>query len=283
MLERTLERKFEAERRLVSVAEDSRSTTRSHGLPSKHRTPNLTPETPSLYVLAEQRIVVTGGGGVPRQVVVAKASGSRLCGGCSRRGAGRTTPPNARRSNVHSTTHRPSLVLHLAAVVGGSARTGNIPGRFFYENAIHGDRVDRAGAGAPVFPSGGAGHDLRLSQIHPGPVPGGSASGTAYPEEGQRPPTGSPRRRCLVQGQAYRAEYGLHSIFRAPRQPLRPRAINSIPPPPWVIPALIRQMRRGRDRGSRFIECWGTGTATREFFTVDDCRRGNSPGSGEIR
>jgi len=34
--------------------------------------------------------------------------------------------------------HRPEILIHLAAVVGASARIGPNPGRFFYDNAIMG-------------------------------------------------------------------------------------------------------------------------------------------------
>jgi len=38
-----------------------------------------------------------------------------------------------------------------------------------------------------------------------------------------------------------------------------------------VIPALIRKMVEGQERGEREIVLWGDGSPTREFLYVDDC------------
>ena len=38
--------------------------------------------------------------------------------------------------------------------------------------------------------------------------------------------------------------------------------------------ALIRKCVSARDAGSDHIECWGTGSASREFLYVDDCAKG---------
>ena len=41
-----------------------------------------------------------------------------------------------------------------------------------------------------------------------------------------------------------------------------------------VIPALIRKCVSAIDDGRDHIECWGTGSASREFLYVDDCADG---------
>ncbi|MEM1424425.1 MAG: NAD-dependent epimerase/dehydratase family protein, partial [Planctomycetota bacterium] len=41
-----------------------------------------------------------------------------------------------------------------------------------------------------------------------------------------------------------------------------------------VIPALIRKCVEAQDAGADHIECWGTGSASREFLYVDDAAAG---------
>ena len=38
-----------------------------------------------------------------------------------------------------------------------------------------------------------------------------------------------------------------------------------------VIPALIRKCEEARATGAGEVDCWGTGSASREFLYVDDC------------
>ncbi len=38
-----------------------------------------------------------------------------------------------------------------------------------------------------------------------------------------------------------------------------------------VIPAMIRKFLEAKESGSRVVNCWGTGKATREFFYAGDC------------
>jgi GDP-L-fucose synthase len=93
-----------------------------------------------------------------------------------------------------------------------------------------------------------------------------------YPEE-TNAPYGIAKKALLVQAQAYRQEYGLNSIFLLPVNLYGPRD-NFDLQSSHVIPALIRKCVDARKRGDKFIECWGTGTATREFLYVEDCAEG---------
>jgi GDP-L-fucose synthase len=49
---------------------------------------------------------------------------------------------------------------------------------------------------------------------------------------------------------------------------------NFDPASSHVIPALIRKCVEARRQGAPFIECWGTGNATREFLYVADAAEG---------
>ena len=77
----------------------------------------------------------------------------------------------------------------------------------------------------------------------------------------------------LVQGQAYRAQYGFNSIHLVAVNLYGP-GDNIDPASSHVIPALIRKCVEARDSGVGFIEIWGTGSASREFLYVDDAARG---------
>ena len=74
----------------------------------------------------------------------------------------------------------------------------------------------------------------------------------------------------LVQGQAYRQQYGFNAIHLLPVNLYGPHD-NFDPRSSHVIPALIRKCVEAAERGAPEVVCWGTGNATREFLFVEDC------------
>src|SRR5262249_5993330 len=90
-----------------------------------------------------------------------------------------------------------------------------------------------------------------------------------YPEE-TNAPYGIAKKMLLVQGQAYRAQYGMNVIHLLPVNLYGPHD-NFDPASSHVIPALIRKFLDAIAAGSREVVVWGTGTATREFLYVEDC------------
>jgi GDP-L-fucose synthase len=90
-----------------------------------------------------------------------------------------------------------------------------------------------------------------------------------YPEE-TNAPYGIAKKALLVQLQAYRAQYGFNGIYLLPANLYGPRD-NFDLATGHVIAALIRKCVEARDAGASSITVWGTGTATREFFYVEDC------------
>ena len=76
-----------------------------------------------------------------------------------------------------------------------------------------------------------------------------------------------------MQCQAYRQEYGLNAVYLLPVNLYGPRD-NFDPKSSHVIPALIKKCVEARERGAKFIECWGTGSPTREFLYVEDAAEG---------
>jgi GDP-L-fucose synthase len=77
----------------------------------------------------------------------------------------------------------------------------------------------------------------------------------------------------LVQGQAYRQQYGFNSIYLLPVNLYGP-GDNFDPASSHVIPALIKKCIDAIEAGDDAITVWGTGNATREFLYAADAAEG---------
>jgi GDP-L-fucose synthase len=167
--------------------------------------------------------------------------------------------------------HRPGLVIHLAARVGGIGANRDNPGSFFYENLMMGvqllEECRRLGV-EKVVTIGTICSYPRLT-----PVPFREESlWDGYPEE-TNAPYGLAKKMLLVQGQAYRREYGMNVIHLLPVNLYGP-GDNFDPASSHVIPALVKKVQDALDRGASEIEVWGSGGATREFLYVADAASG---------
>src|SRR5207249_1190991 len=89
-----------------------------------------------------------------------------------------------------------------------------------------------------------------------------------YPEE-TNAPYGLAKKMLLVQGQAYRQQYGFDVIHLIPVNLYGP-GDNFDPASSHVIPALIKKCVDAIERDDDHIDVWGTGSASREFLYVDD-------------
>jgi GDP-L-fucose synthase len=77
----------------------------------------------------------------------------------------------------------------------------------------------------------------------------------------------------LVQGEAYREEYGYDTIFLLPVNLYGP-GDNFDLETSHVIPALIRKALEAIERSDHELVIWGDGSPTREFLYVDDAAEG---------
>jgi GDP-L-fucose synthase len=93
-----------------------------------------------------------------------------------------------------------------------------------------------------------------------------------YPEE-TNAPYGLAKKMQLVQGAAYRAQYGFNSICLFPVNLYGP-GDNFNPKSSHVIPALIKKFVDAKDAGETEVVVWGTGKASREFLYVEDAADG---------
>jgi GDP-L-fucose synthase len=216
------------------------------------------------------RFLVTGGAGFLGQSVVE---------GLARRRAHAVVCPRSRDYDLRRerdvvrlfSDHRPDVVIHLAAVVGGIGANRANPGRFFYDNLIMGVQLMEQArlAGVKKFVAIGtvcaypkfASVPFREDEIWDG-----------YPEE-TNAPYGLAKKMLLVQAQAYRQQYGFNAIYLLPVNLYGPRD-NFDPDSSHVIPALIRKCLEADLDGLDRIDVWGTGQASREFLYVDDCAEG---------
>ena len=166
---------------------------------------------------------------------------------------------------------RPELVLHLAAEVGGIGANQANPGRYFYANmAMSLHLIEEARrVGLRKFVQVGT---ICAYPKHT-PVPFREDDlWNGYPEE-TNAPYGVAKKAALVMLDGYRRQYGLASSYLLPVNLYGPWD-NFDPTTSHVIPALIRKCLEAVDAGRPFIECWGTGSASREFLFVEDAAEG---------
>jgi GDP-L-fucose synthase len=93
-----------------------------------------------------------------------------------------------------------------------------------------------------------------------------------YPEE-TNAPYGLAKKMLLVQGQAYREQYGFNAITLLPVNLYGP-GDNFDRGTSHVIPALIRKIADARRAAAPGIVAWGSGNASREFLFVEDAAEG---------
>jgi GDP-L-fucose synthase len=225
-----------------------------------------------LIDLKGKKIVVTGGAGFLGSAVMAALARQ----GCPP--ASLVAPRKREFDLVHEAdvrklyeTHRPQVVLHLAAVVGGIGANRANPGSFYYENMVMGAMLMEHARQAGVEKFVAIGTICAYPKFTPVPFKEEDLW-SGYPEE-TNAPYGIAKKALLVQAQAYRDQYGFNAIYLLPVNLYGPRD-NFDPKSSHVIPALIKKFVEAHERGDDVVEVWGTGRATREFLYVDDAAQG---------
>lgn len=216
------------------------------------------------------RVVVTGGAGF---------LGSFVCQKLRERGVGELFVPRSRDFDLREKDAivrlfretKPSLIVHLAAVVGGIGANRKNPGRFFYDNAVMGIQLIEYARQFSVEKFIAVGTICSYPKFCPVPFREDDLW-KGYPEE-TNAPYGIAKKILAVQSQGYREQYGFNSIILMPVNLYGP-GDNFDLETSHVIPALIRKCIEARRSSSPEIECWGDGTATREFLYVEDAAEG---------
>ncbi len=219
---------------------------------------------------ARERVVVTGGAGFLGTVVVEKLR---------ERGAREVIVPRSAEYDLVDGAavrrllqdSKPTIVLHLAARVGGIGANRNNPGRFFYENAMMGIQLMHESWRAGVQKLVAVGTVCAYPKFCPIPFSEDDLW-NGYPEE-TNAPYGIAKKILSVQSQAYREQYGFNSVVLYPVNLYGP-GDNFDLESSHVIPAMLRKFHEAKRDGRTEVVLWGDGSPTREFFYVDDCAEG---------
>src|SRR6476469_2561391 len=166
---------------------------------------------------------------------------------------------------------KPDLVIHLAARVGGIGANQANPGRFFYDNLMMGTQLIEVGRQRGLKKFVATGTICAYPKFAPIPFKEDDIW-NGYPEE-TNAPYGLAKKMMLAQSQAYRQQYGFHSIVLFPVNLYGPRD-NFDLETSHVIPALIRKCAEAQEIAASEIILWGDGTPTREFLYVEDAAEG---------
>lgn len=165
---------------------------------------------------------------------------------------------------------QPTVVIHLAAEVGGIGANQANPGRFFYANMAMGlhliEHARRHGIKKFV--------QLGTVCAYPKhcPVPFHERDlWKGYPEE-TNAPYGVAKKALLVMLQAYRQQYNLNGIYLLPVNLYGPGDHFNLETS-HVIPAMIRKFVDAKAMNRPEVELWGTGKASRDFLFVEDAAR----------
>jgi GDP-L-fucose synthase len=219
---------------------------------------------------SEIKVVVTGGAGFLGRHVVEKL---RV------RGCNKIIVPRSRDYDLRTEgavvrlyeDHRPDMVLHLAAVVGGIGANREHPGSFFYGNLVMGVHLMEYARQFDVQKFVAVGTICAYPKFTPVPFKEDDLW-DGYPEE-TNAPYGLAKKMLLVQAQAYRQEYGFNAIYLLPVNLYGPYD-NFDLETSHVIPALIRKFVEAQEQGDSQVELWGDGVPTREFLYVEDAAEG---------
>jgi len=229
---------------------------------------------------AAQRVILTGGAGFlgrhVRQLLVERGVPDDAIFIPRRRDYDLTEQaPVARLYRDAFGGDKATMVIHLAAEVGGIGANRKSPGRYFYANMAMAMHLIEQARLDGIIERGGKFVQVGTICAYPNltPVPFQEENlWNGYPEV-TNAPYGVAKKAAWQMLDAYKLQYGMPGVYVLP--------VNLYGP--WdnfdlesshVIPALIRKCIEAQERGEDFLPVWGTGSASREFLYVEDAASG---------
>lgn len=218
----------------------------------------------------DRRVAVTGGAGFLGRFVVRKLRER----GCLQVYAPRSRDHDLREQEAVRRMYeiaRPELVIHLAGSVGGIGANQRYPGRFFYDNLVMGAHLLEQARRFDVTKFVGIGSVCAYPKATPVPFREENLW-DGYPEE-TNAAYGLAKKMMLVQGQAYRAEFGFNAIHLLLSNLYGP-GDNLDPETSHGLASMVRKFIDARNQGLDHVTLWGDGSPTREFLYVEDAAEG---------
>lgn len=218
--------------------------------------------------LSKKKILITGASGF---------LGSHLVNKLKKKGVNKIFTPSSKEFNLtrfeacKKVVQNMDIVIHLAGKVGGIGFNRERPGEMFYDNIRMGIFLMDEARKANVEKFVTIGTVCSYPKFTPVPFKEENIW-DGYPEE-TNAPYGLAKKMLLVQGQAYREQYGFNSIHLIPLNMYGP-GDNFDPEVSHVIPALIKKIYDAKIKNESKVIVWGTGKATRGFLYVEDAAEG---------
>jgi len=169
--------------------------------------------------------------------------------------------------------YKPDVIIHAAGSVGGIMANKENPGKFMYDNLAMGMNMlertrqyrDKEADWVKFVMLGTVCAYPKFT-----PVPFKEKElWNGYPEE-TNAPYGIAKKTLMKLGETYHEQYGMNITNLIPVNMYGQHDHFNLTSS-HVIPALILKFHQAIERGSRQVNIWGTGEASREFLYAEDC------------